>query len=156
MNEERDQEFVDDDAFRRHRAQNWWPQPPDGRTSDGALGHQPPSPPHWAPPTSGPAVPPAPPAPASRSAWRTIGIGALGLVAGFVIGLTIQDIIGVAFLAGGGSLMSPAGVLLGWLLPLSSVAGVVVATLIDRNVSLRGSRASEPRDARREQGGPLG
>lgn len=134
------------DPFRQHQAQNWWPQPPspDAPAAGTPPQHGVPLNPHSgqpstvpAPPVAPPApplAPPAPSAPAPRSALRDVGVGALGLVAGLVIGLIIQDAIGIAFLAGGASLMSTAGVLLGWLLPTCAVAGVVAAVLIDRSV----------------------
>lgn len=94
-------------------------------------------------PTAQPAHPPASiqPAPRSRSAWRSIGTGALGLLGGVLLALIAQDLLAAALLRDG--TLSPAlTVVLGLFMPVLGVLGMVTALVIDARNTKR--RPEEP------------
>ena len=70
----------------------------------------------------------------------------IGLIAGLFAGWVIQDLIGIAFVIGGGGLPLEICVLIGMLMPLTAVAGVVSAVLLDRHSARRRRVGAGPRD----------
>lgn len=82
----------------------------------------------------------------SANGLRAVGVGVIGLIAGLFAGWVIQDLIGIAFVIGGGGLPLEVGVLTGMLMPLTAVAGVVGAVLIDRHSARRRRVGAGPRD----------
>lgn len=71
------------------------------------------------------------------SVWRSIGIGALGLIAGLFAALVLQDVLGMAFVLNGGSFPLGIAAVIGSFMPILAVTGVVVALLIDRRARAR-------------------
>ncbi|MDR7186808.1 hypothetical protein J2X85_003869 [Microbacterium trichothecenolyticum] len=70
----------------------------------------------------------------------------IGLIAGLFAGWVIQDLIGIAFVTGGGRFPLEIGVLIGMLMPVTAVAGVVTAVLVDRHSARRKRAGAVPRD----------
>lgn len=133
-----------DAALRHLKARGQWPQP-----SNPA----PPAPQHapalWLAaepvtpyPSARPSCPSASiqPAPRPRSAWRSVGIGALGLVGGVLLALIVQDLLATVFLRDG-TIPIPVALVLGFLMPAFGVLGVVIAILIDNRNAKRRSEA---------------
>ncbi|MGJ3509638.1 hypothetical protein [Enemella sp. A6] len=71
------------------------------------------------------------------STWRSIGVGALGLVAGLLVALLLQDLIAMVFALSGGSAPVGAAVVIGSFTPIIAVTGVIVALFIDRRIRTR-------------------
>lgn len=69
---------------------------------------------------------------------RRVGIGALGAVGGLLLALVLQDLLAVAALRHGG-LLAALGLPGALLLPGLTALGAVVAVVLDRRVSARGS-----------------
>ncbi len=116
----------------------WRPQPGTGpyQASPDSLTQ------HWPMVYAGPAPwsVPQPPVKRSASTLRSVGIGALGLLAGLLAALVLQDILAIAFLRSGGGLPLELGVLIGSFMPILAVVGAVLALLIDRNARMRRSK----------------
>ncbi len=94
---------------------------------------------HWPVVYAGPSPwnSPQPPARKSPSVWRSIGIGALGLVAGLFAAFVLQDVLGMVFVLNGSSFPLGIAAVIGSFMPILAVAGVVVALLIDRKTRAR-------------------
>lgn len=115
-------EDISSDPFHTYRAQHSWPPPP---RADAALDASQPSP---------------PPTPQAGSALRSVGVGALGLIGGFLAAVVLQDIVGVAFLRDGGEITVGLALIIGMLMPVLSIAGAVVAIVIDHAARTRQGR----------------
>lgn len=102
---------------------------------------------HWPVVYTGPSPwnPAQPPVAKPPSVWRSIGIGALGLIAGLVAALVLQDVLGMAFVLNGASFPLGIAAVIGSFMPILAVTGVVVALLIDRKARARrpGSGAAD-------------
>lgn len=140
------------DAYRDYLSQSWWPlpsehqpvdsQPPPHATHPPASQHPAPYP---LPQYSQSPTPALPPVRRSAGAWRSVGIGALGLIGGFLAAIILQDLIGVALLSGGGGLPLAGALLIASLIPALSIIGAVVALVVDRSVRRGRERSGEQR-----------
>ncbi len=136
MTERPDPTTGSDDAFLRHRAQTWWPQPPGDAPAEQRAGHPREGLP--APPSSPAAPLPTPDArgPVRPAGIRTVGAALLGVVIGALAGFVIQDAVAVASLASGG-LNWEVVAIFAVLLPLLAVGGAVVGIRIERRSARR-------------------
>lgn len=94
---------------------------------------------HWPVVYPGPSPRGAPQPPVKKppSVWRSIGVGALGLIAGLFVAFVLQDVLGMAFVLNGGSFPLGIAAVIGSFMPILAVTGVVVALLIDRKARAR-------------------
>jgi hypothetical protein len=71
--------------------------------------------------------------------WRSVGVGALGLVGGVLMALVVQDLLAVAFISDGS--VAPALIaVVAFLIPVCGALGTVVAVILDnRSRKRRGS-----------------
>lgn len=76
---------------------------------------------------------------------RTIGIAALGLVGGVLLGLIVQDVLARLLLDDGVFPDSlPLALLVGFLTPALAVVGIVVALVLDARRARRGTPDARP------------
>lgn len=136
MTEHPDPTTGSDDAFRRHRAQTWWPQPPGDAPAEQHASHPQEGLP--APLPSPAAALPTPDArgPVRPAGIRTVGAALLGLMLGALAGFVMQDAVAVASLASGGLNWEVVAVF-AVLLPLLAVGGAVVGIRIERRSARR-------------------
>lgn len=124
-----------DAAIQDVNAQVQWPRAQPSTPAQHAP--RPPAARHGPPPASSPQAGASPSAPRPRSAWRSVGIGILGLVGGVLLALIVQDVLATAFVSDG-TVPSALSAVLGFLMPVFAILGVIVAILVDNwNVKRR-------------------
>lgn len=123
------EQSITDRAISDLNARVHWPQPPNPAPSSVNKPETKPylpSSPH----------PYSPSAPRPRRPWRSIGIGALGVLGGVLLALIVQDILATGFVREG---VVPTGlaIVLGFLIPIFAIFGAIVAVLIDARTAKR-------------------
>ncbi|HEY4535503.1 MAG TPA: hypothetical protein VIG71_05955 [Enteractinococcus sp.] len=114
-----------DAAIQDFNARVQWPRRP-------ADPHDPAMP----PPHADPIPQRPPPSRGLTDGWRTVGIGALGLLGGTLFGIIVQDILALIFINTGTTVF---GLVFALVIPVFAVLGVVVAVLLDNRMVRRRS-----------------
>lgn len=120
-----------DAAIRDLNARVQWPQAPSSTPPSASW-------PETGPNLSPPSRPPSQPAPRPQNAWRSAGIGALGLVGGVLLALIVQDIL-ATLLVRDGTIPTGLTVVFGFLMPVFAILGAVIAVLIYNRIAKRQS-----------------